>query len=129
MRRVVSIFICLFFILIYSSVISFSQTDLSGRWEGTTEVPDMGEDELILVLKKDNGSYTGTISDSMGMLMETEIEDVEIEDNTLTFNFTVFTGEDYMKVYVTLNVEGEKMSGYWETEDGSSGSIELEKVE
>lgn len=129
MRRVVSIFICLFFILIYSSVISFSQTDLSGRWEGTTEVPDMGEDELVLVLKKDNGSYTGTISDSMGMLMETEIEDVEIEDNTLTFNFTVFTGEDYMKVYVTLNVEGEKMSGYWETEDGSSGSIELEKVE
>jgi len=32
-----------------------------------------------------------------------------------------------MQVYATLKVDGDKMSGYWEMEDGSSSSVELER--
>lgn len=129
MRRTISILNLLAFIFMFSSGIAFCQkVELSGRWEGKTEVPDMGEDGLILVLKKDDGSYSGKISDSLGMLQETEIEEVKLEGKALTFNFMIFTGEDYIRVYVTLTVEGDKMSGYWEIEDGGSASIELERV-
>lgn len=129
MRKITSIFALLAFVLAFFCGISFCQeVDLSGTWEGKTEVPDMGEDELTLVLKKENGEYSGTVSDSLGMIEDVEIEDVEFKDDTLTFNFMVFTGEDYLRVYVTLTVEGDTMSGYWETEDGSSAPIELKKI-
>lgn len=129
MRRTTSIFALIAFALALSCGISFCQeVDLSGTWEGTTEVPDMGEDGLTLVLKKKDGEYSGTISDSLGMIEDVEIEDVEFEDNTLTFNFMVFTGEDYMRVYITLTVEGDTMSGHWETEDARSAPIELKKI-
>jgi len=32
-----------------------------------------------------------------------------------------------MQVYAALTVERDKMSGYWEIEDGRSASIELER--
>ncbi len=116
------------FLLVLSCGMSFSQqADLSGTWVGSTEVPDAVElDKLTLVLKKEDGKYSGTITDSMGMLLDTEIEDVEFKDNTLTFTFQVDTGEEYATVSTSLTVKGDKMSGYWETE-GDSASIELER--
>ena len=130
MRRITSTLTLVFFLLAFSSGISFCQTvDLSGTWVGQTEVPDAAEpDELTLVLEKMNGDYRGTISDSFEMLLDEEIEDVEFEDDTLTFNFMVFTGSEDLRVYVTLTVKGDMMSGYWETEDGTSATIEMEKV-
>ncbi len=129
MKKVTS-FIALFaFLLAFSSGISFSQqVDITGTWKGETEVPDATEpDKLTLVIEKTEGKYTGTITDSMGMLQDAKCEDIELKDNTLTLNFLVFTGEEYLSVYTTLTVEGDKMSGYWETEDGSSAAIELER--
>ncbi len=117
------------FLLAFSNGISFSQeVDITGTWKGETEVPDASEpDKLTLVIEKIEGKYTGTISDSMGMLQEEKCEDIELKDDTLTFKFNVFTGEEYLSVYTTLTVEGDKMSGYWETEDGNSAAIELER--
>lgn len=117
------------FLLAFSSGISFSQeVDITGTWKGETEVPDAPEpDKLTLIIEKTEGKYTGTITDSMGMLQDAKCEDIELKDNTLTLNFLVFTGEEYLRIYTTLTVEGDKMSGYWETEDGSSAAIELER--
>jgi hypothetical protein len=108
-----SIFLTLFiFIIAFCSVVSFGQdVDLTGTWEGPTEVPDQGEDEMTLVIKKEKGEYTATISDSLGMLMETECEDIEFKDGTLTFNFTVDMGMESMTVWIMLDVKGDTMKG------------------
>jgi len=117
------------FLLTFSYVIAFCQeVDLSGTWEGTTEVPDAPEpDKLILVLEKIDGEYSGTINDSLGFAEDAELEDIEFKNNTLTFTFAIFDGSEYTTVYATLTVEGNRMSGNWESEDGSSGPVELVK--
>lgn len=129
MKKTESILVLFAFLLIFGGGISYGQEmDLSGTWVGETEVPDMVEpDGLTLVLEKVDGKYQGTISDSMGMLVDVECKEFELEENELTFNFEVFTGAEYMVVFVTLTVEGDKMNGYWETADGSSAAIDLER--
>ena len=105
-----------------------SAADLSGTWVGSTEIPGAAEpDALTLVLTKSDDSYTGTISDSMGMAQNAELQEVTFEDNTLSFHFTVDTGEAFLRIDVSLTVDGTTMSGSWESEDGNSASIELEK--
>lgn len=130
MKRTTSTLSFLTLLLILSLGISFSQeVDLTGTWEGTTEVPDLPEpDKITLVLEKTDEGYTGTASDSSGMLENVEIEDIEFKEGKLSFNFTFFDGDQYTTVYLYLTLEGNKMSGYWEVEDGTSASIELEKI-
>lgn len=130
MKRTVPILSALvFFTVLFSGISLAQEVDLSGTWEGTTEVPDSIEpDAVALVLEKTNSGYSGTVTDMMGLVQNEEIEDVEFKDNTLTFNIPVWTGEVYLKVYLTLTVEGDTMSGYWESEDGSSAPVELKRV-
>jgi len=129
MKRKTSLFAMLAFLLILCCGISFCQeVDLSGTWEGTSEVPEQPEpNQITLVLEKIDGEYSGTVNDSLGFAEDAELEDIEFKDNTLTFTFTIFNGFEYMPVYATLTVEGDKMSGYWETEDGSSSQVELKR--
>ena len=62
--------------------------DLSGTWIGSTDIPNREDrDNLTLVLKKDGASYTGNITDSMGMLNATVLEKVKLEKDTLSFEF------------------------------------------
>lgn len=116
------------FLLSIFVVFSFCQgMDLTGTWKGSTEVPDQGTDEMTLVIKKESGAYSATITDSFGMLMDTECEDIEFVDGALTFNFSINTGTESMTVWVNLTVEGDTMTGYWETGDGSQGDLNLKK--
>lgn len=130
MRKTIPIFASLIFLLALGNWISHgADVDLSGKWVGTTEVPDATEtDQVTLILKKENGEYSGTVNDSLGMATDAEIENVEFKDNTLTFDFTVFDGYENVQIYVTLEVEGDTMKGYWESDDGSSAPIELERT-
>jgi hypothetical protein len=116
-----------FFVTFYPGFAFSQNIDLTGTWEGTTVVPDQGEDAMTLVIKKEEGEYVATITDSLGMLMETECEDIEFEDGTLTFNFTISQDMDAFTVWITLEVEGDTMKGYWETAEGDQGDIELKK--
>lgn len=129
MKKTTSILALLAFLLTLTYGISFcEEVDLSGTWVGTTEVPDTPEpDKLTLVLEKMDGEYSGTISDSLGFAEDAECEDIEFKENTLSFNFTIYDGSEYMQAYATLKVDGDKMSGYWELEDGTSSSVELER--
>jgi hypothetical protein len=127
MKKTASILSLIAFLLILSCGISLSQqVDLSGTWKGTTEVPDAMElDQITLVLTKIDGEYSGTFTDSMGFAEEAELKDIELKENSLTFNFTIYNGFEYMQIYTTLTVDGNKMTGSWESEDGSSGQVEL----
>ena len=109
--------------------LTFGQSiDLSGTWVGETEVPDEVEpDVMTLVLKKEAGDYTGTITDSMGMLNEAACEDIKFVDNKLTFNVEVDTGSEYLQVYLSFTVEGDTMTGFWEAEDGSMAEVTIKR--
>ncbi|MFQ6108793.1 MAG: hypothetical protein ACE5L7_04490 [Candidatus Aminicenantales bacterium] len=129
MRKPLFLLILSVLFLVFSGGMSSSQeVDLSGTWVGKTEVPDQGPDEITLTLQKNNGEYSGTISDSLGMLQDEECGEIEFKEGTLSFHIYLFMGEEYITVYFTLTVKGDKMSGYWQTEDGSSGSVELERA-
>lgn len=129
MKKFTVIYALAIFVLVATMGLMFGQSiDLSGTWVGETEIPDAIEpDVMTLVITKEDGEYSAKISDSMGMLVNTECEDFEFKENELTFNCGVDTEEEFMTVYITVKVEGDTMTGFWETDDGSTGSIELTK--
>jgi hypothetical protein len=128
MRKASSFFILGLFLSSLFTAVSFGQAvDLTGTWRGATEIPDQGTDEMTLVIKKEGGSYSATLTDGFGMLMDTECKDIEFQDGTLTFNVSVNTGTESMTVWITMTVDGDTMSGYWETADGTQGNMTLER--
>ena len=63
------------------------------------------------------------------LLMDAECEDLEYEDNVLTFNFSIYDGYSSMIVYIILKVDENTMTGQWETGEGDTGAINMEKKE
>jgi hypothetical protein len=124
-----SAYLALFvFMITVCSIFAFSQeSDLTGTWEGSTVIPDQGEDEVILVITEKEGELAATMSDSLGMLTDIECEDIEFEDGALTFNFTITQEMESQTVWITLELEDDILKGYWETGDGGQGDIELKK--
>ena len=107
---------------------SAQAADLSGTWLGKTEVPDTGTDEVTMVLTKAKTGYSGTVTDSLGMLnKDTEIKDVKLDGDELTFSFLLSDGTT--EIVVSLTVSGEKLIGRWEdpNEEGASAPIEFIK--
>jgi hypothetical protein len=102
---------------------SLQAPDLSGTWIGKTEVPNVGTDEVTLVLKKAEKSYSGTITDNQAVINpNTEIKDVAIDGEKLSFIFSLADGN---LITIKLTVTGDKMTGQWEHPEGSTGEIEL----
>jgi hypothetical protein len=102
--------------------------DLSGTWLGKTEVPETGTDEVTMVLTKTKTGYSGTVTDSLGMLnKDTEIKDVKLDGDELTFSFPLSDGTT--EIVVSLTVSSEKLIGQWENpnEEGASAPIEFIK--
>ena len=122
MKKIV-IFVALFMCWILLA----ADADLSGTWVGETEVPDAPEpDQVTLILKLVDGEYEGTVTDTLGMADEAECEDIELDGDKLTMNFEIINPDgEYVRIYVTMTVEGDTMKGYWESEDGNSSAMEL----
>ena len=115
--------------LIFSAGPLFSQSlDLSGMWVGETVIPDVADkDQVTLVLTKEGESYSGNVTDSMGLANESPLEKVEFKDNTLTAEFVIFNGQEYVRIFLTLTVTGERLVGEWQSEDGETGPLDLER--
>jgi hypothetical protein len=103
--------------------------DLSGTWTGETVVPDSTDKDLVtLVLKKDAASYTGTLTDSMGMANAAILEKVAVAKDALTFEFVITTGSgEAVRIRVALKISGEKLVGSWESDDGATGNLEMSR--
>jgi len=116
-------------VLLFSAGPVFSQTlDLSGTWVGETVIPDAADrDQVTLVLTKDGESYSGNVTDSMGLAKESPLEKVEFKDNTLTAEFVIFNGQEYVRIWLSLKVTGERLVGEWQSEDGDTGPLDLER--
>jgi len=114
---------CLAFILFSSA--AASAPDLAGTWIGKTEVPDQGTDEVTLVLKKDEKGYTGTVVDTLGLIAkDTEIMDVKVEGNEISFRFPLTDGA---MISVKMTADGNKMAGAWVHPEGDTGVLSFEK--
>ena len=129
MKRLVTfatIFIC---ILFFSAVsIMAEKKDLSGVWTGTTSTPDGQELEVTMALEKVKNAYSGTLSDTSGLLQEIELNDLKLKGNNLTFNFILSLGEAETTITIDLIVDGNKMTGTWYKEDdGSTGDFVFTK--
>ncbi len=126
MKKATGAMLTLFAAVLFAGLLPAQKTDLSGTWVGDTVVPNSADkDGIILALKKTNDSYSGTISDTMGMVNAVALENVKFENATLSFQFTASVGDQYVKVSTSLKVNGEKLSGAWTSEQGDSGALEL----
>lgn len=104
------------------------QKDLVGTWVGETEVPDAPEpDKLTIVFALADGKLTGTFTDSVGFASEVPCEDINYEDGNLSFHFDINDGYSTVPIYVTLKVEGDSMTGYWENEEGQSSEVKMQR--
>ncbi len=117
-------------VLLYGTVLVLGQSkELSGTWVGDTVVPNSTDKDIVtMVLKKAGDSYTGKVSDSLGMLNSAPLEKVTFEKDTLSCEFMVATSEQNIRVTLTLKTSGEKLVGSWVSEDGASGQIEMARV-
>jgi len=104
--------------------------DLSGTWKGTTYIADRDAyDDLTVVLKKEGASYAGTVTDSLQMAQEAAIQNVKFEAGELSFDFTIFDGQDYLTVHATAKLAESKLVGKWEVVGQNSvGELSLERV-
>ena len=101
--------------------------DLSGTWKGFAENEGY-PDNVTVVLEKAGDTYTGTVTDEMGMFPNSSIQNFVVIEDTVTFEFegnyegTPFT----LKAEMTLD-EG-TMKGTWTVDSlGASGILELTK--
>lgn len=119
--------ILLVFLAVVLGSLFGQETDLTGTWEGTTYVPDAGDDRITLVLKKEGETYSGTVTDSMALANESKLENTKFIDGTLTAEFMIFNGSDYVRIKFMLKVSGELLVGQWEDPDGETGNLELKR--
>jgi hypothetical protein len=127
MKRLVFLFLLTVGLAFALGPLFGQESDLTGTWEGTTYVPDAGDDQVTLVLRKEGEVYSGTVTDSMGLAVESKLENAQFGDGTLKAEFTIFNGSDYVRIRLTLKVSGELLVGHWEDPDGETGNLELKR--
>jgi len=109
-----------------AGVLFGQNTDLSGTWVGETAVPNSSDkDGLSLVLKKDGASYSGTMTDTLGMVSGVSLENVKIENGTLSFQFNAGPSDQAIRISTTLKLTNDKLVGSWVDEQGDSSALEL----
>jgi hypothetical protein len=113
-----AVIICVGFL----TTLSLAAVDISGTWEGSTEVPDIGVDDFTLVFEKTETGYSGLMSDQLGMMENVACEDILIEGDKLTFHVEFYDGMEYTTVYLTFTVSQDELKGNWEA-GGNYGEI------
>ena len=121
MQRVAFLFLAA---LVAASVPLWAAENPVGTWVGATEVPDQGADGITLTIAKSDGGYTGTMTDSLGMVAKEALRDIEFAEGVLTFGFALTDGTA-MKMRLTIT--GDKMAGEWQHPEGSAGAITFER--
>ncbi|MBS1491734.1 MAG: amidohydrolase family protein [Bacteroidetes bacterium] len=84
------------------------KTVAKGNWSYTTETPN-GSNNGKLTIKDDNGNLSGIIINSMGK--ETELKEVQLSGNTLSFTFEFSMGGNTQKVEVSVKIDGDTFEG------------------
>ena len=107
---------------------SSEQIDLAGTWIGEVTISESPEPDIVtFIIEQENGEYSGTLTSELGLYENAECEDIELNNSTLTFQFSFFSGNSDVTIYVTVEVEGDSMTGTWESGGGDTGTINLKR--
>lgn len=87
---------------------------VAGTWKLTMETP-MGTQEPIVTIEGEGGSFNGTIESPMGRAV---LEDILFEDNRVEFKAEVDSPMGKMMLFVKGTIDGDKISGNFETPMG-----------
>jgi imidazolonepropionase-like amidohydrolase len=82
---------------------------IAGTWSYTTETPQ-GARTGKLVIKDENGNFSGTISNS-ATNKESDIKNVSLDGNSLSFSYTTDAGGNSFNVDVSAKVDGDSFEG------------------
>ena len=85
------------------------KADVKGSWSYQTETPQ-GKGDGKLVIKNENGNYSGTITNSFSG-KETEVKDLVVSGNNMSFNYTIDVGGNSLKVDVAVTISGDTLEG------------------
>lgn len=100
--------------------------DVVGTWRGNAVIND-GESqvEIIVVIGQTEAGYNGKLSDTSGMIPETELRQIAFKDNKLTFEFDLAQGGGTTLIKIELLLDKDTLKGLWSDPDGNSGAVEL----
>jgi len=105
--------------------------DFAGTWIGKTDIPDVGTDDLTLVIKKSEDAqtkavvYSATLADTLGYVVPgTEFKEIKVQGNEMTFQFPIVDGN-----FITgkLVLKDETLVGSWANAEGLSAEMKFEK--
>lgn len=99
-----------------------AKIEIEGSWSTVTENPQ-GKAEGKLTFKKEGSGYKGTVSGGR-LAAPVDLNDVTLDGNTLSFNYTVSFGANSVKIEVEVKVDGETFKGT--SSVGQRGSFPIE---
>jgi hypothetical protein len=126
MKKLLSLTVLAAFLACLGAVANARQkTDLSGTWTGYAERQG-SQDGLTLVLEKKDATYSGKLTDEMGMFPGAEIKNFVQKAETITFEFDGGMGGQVFTLKAELKLSGETMKGTWAMVGvDDSGTMEL----
>lgn len=83
--------------------------EAKGSWSYSTETPQ-GTNTGKIKLKNDGGTYSGIITSNMSDA-ETEMKDISLDGNKLSFSFDYKMGTNIVKIDVSLTLDGDSFEG------------------
>lgn len=95
---------------------------IEGRWRGSIQTPQ-GDQEINCVIKKDGGSYTGTIT---GMQGDVALQEIKRDGDKVSATAVIAIPDGNIQVWYTLALKDDVMSGKAETSfNGQSYAFDL----
>ncbi|WP_127123943.1 amidohydrolase family protein [Chryseotalea sanaruensis] len=98
-----------------------AKASVQGNWSYSTETPQ-GTNTGKIKLKNTDGTYSGSITSNMSD-RETEIKNVAVDGNKLSFTFDFQMGSNTMAIEVNLTIDGTSFDGSMNV--GSYGSFPM----
>ncbi len=82
----------------------------SGTWSYAAET-SQGTNSGKVVIKDENGSYSGTITSSFSPDKERPLATISLDGNNLTFSYAIDAGGNKVNVEVTVTIDGDTFEG------------------
>jgi hypothetical protein len=115
----------MFFAVFITPPLSGTGADITGNWVGSTLIPNMGEDEIVLTLKREGDAYSALLNDKFGLLQNVESTSCDYREDQLVMRISVPGAYGTTEVTITLAVAGDTMTGTWQTQESEKGTITL----
>jgi hypothetical protein len=107
----------------------FQATDISGIWAGKAEIPGTSKtDQITLILEKRGDSYSGILSDTLGLAKNVPLENVAFKNDNLRFKVTIKSDGKDIKLSGGLNFLLGELIGGWGIDTGEFGAVDLART-